>query len=147
MTHVQRCNLENLCSNRMRLCFNCKAHHLLHSAGSWRVWASSRIRRPFLCGSASVRATSSPAAQSAPANTRNSQWESQASFRFTRPSFHWPEASPEPSSLLRRSRGRGCVLSELEPRRWFCVKQRPFDSRFLCSPGCPQQFPALWDDA
>lgn len=79
-----------------------------------------------------------------------SQRKTQTSFYFTLlyvTSFYWPEASLDPSSLLRRSRGRVRVLLVLEPIGLFCVKQQPSGSEFLCSPGCPQQLPALIDDA
>lgn len=58
-----------------------------------------------------------------------------------------PEASPEPSSRQRRSRGCGYVLSEPEPVRLIYVKRLPSGSRSPCSPGCPLRLPVLLDDA
>lgn len=58
-----------------------------------------------------------------------------------------PEASPEPSSQLRRSRGCGRVLSGLEPIRLIYVKRSPSGSQSPCSPGCPLRLPVLSDDA
>lgn len=58
-----------------------------------------------------------------------------------------PEASPEPSSRQRRSRGCGHVLLEPEPVRLIYVEQLPSGSQSLCSPGCPLRLPVLLDDA
>lgn len=58
-----------------------------------------------------------------------------------------PEASPAPSSRLRRSRGCRHVLSGPEPMRLVYVKQLPSGSQSLCSPGCPLRFPVRLDDA
>lgn len=58
-----------------------------------------------------------------------------------------PEASPEPSSQLRKSTSCGCALSGPEPIRLLCVKQMLSVPPSLCSPGYPLRLPVLLDDA